>query len=96
MCSSDLTSTKKDDKSDEKEGNQGYKIGYKQGCIRDGLDVKNTAQVDVLADSAADLVHHPKNKFWWTRRWRQGFIAAYNKCHSDNPIKTLLGEVATQ
>ena len=89
------TQPSKEDLVAEREGKQAYKIGYKQGCIRDGLEVKNTAQVDILADTAADLVHRPKYKFLWANRWAGGFIDAYNKCHRDAPILTLWGEVAS-
>jgi hypothetical protein len=79
-----------------KEYEQAYKIGYRQGCIPDGLEVKNTSQVNILAQTAADFVHKPKNNAIWTRRWAEGFIKAYNKCHPDEPILTMSGTIAGQ
>lgn len=82
-----------EEKEAVREGETAYKIGYKQGCVKNGLEVKNTAQVDILADTAADLVHRPKYEALWKHRWAEGFIDAYNKCHPQAPIRTMSGEV---
>lgn len=79
---------------DQKVYKQGYRIGLERGRDREGLEVKNTAQVSILADTAADLVHQPKDKVSWTAGWRAGFIKSYNGRNPDAPITNMDGSLA--
>ncbi len=71
---------------DQKIYKKGYRIGLERGRDPDGLEVKNTAQVGILANAAADFVHKPKDKVSWTACWEAGFVKGYNRLHPYEPI----------
>lgn len=70
---------------------EGYKIGFAGGRNRPRIvtpdtEVKNKAQVSILADAAAEFVYKPKDETAWKAGWIDGFIDGYNKVRPDNPI----------
>lgn len=87
----------------EKIRKEAYKIGLQSGgnrpsYITEDTEVKNTAQVQILAETAADLVYKPKpeHRQMWVFQFRLGFITGYNKRRPDAPIRNMVGDVVDE